>query len=114
MGLLLVARQGEAAGTALGVIVMTRRVPCSDRQRASLADVCRGKVEFDNSLGAGQGNGCRWAERIGGAVFDAQQDLRVQLRQTSPAAGQSKALKQAGVSFGDRQVVLLLSRVIRR
>ncbi len=58
---------------------MTHRVLYSDQRRASLADVYRGKVEFDNSLGAGQGNGYRWAERIGGAMFDAQQNLLVEL-----------------------------------
>lgn len=61
---------------------MTHRVPYSDQRHASLLDVYRGKVEFDNSLGAGQGNGYRWAERIGGAMFDTQQDLLMQLWQT--------------------------------
>ncbi len=60
---------------------MTYRAPYSPQRLAALVDVYRDRVEFDNSLGAGQGNGYRWAERIGGAMFDAQQDLLVELWQ---------------------------------
>ncbi len=57
------------------MIRMSYQVTYSTQRLASLVDVFRGKVEFDNGLGGGQGNGYRWAEHIGGAMFDAQQDL---------------------------------------
>ncbi len=60
---------------------MPYRLPFNEQRFDTLVNVYLGKVEFDNSLGAGQGSGYHWAARIGGAMFDAQQDVLFELWQ---------------------------------